>query len=830
VTEDRLSRTLSRIADVRPGESRTALLLFLYFFLITFPAYIVKPVKVSLFFVSFSDRFLPLPYLLTALLIGFVVGLNLKLLRTLPRRRFISLSIAFFIAGFVLFWLLWVVLKANWNGLSLIYWFWSDVFIATSVTQFWITVNDVLHPHQAKRLVGFFVSGGLLGGFGGALLAWNLARAIGTENLLLFCPAVLVLTLIVVNLVYVDRSGEDDRGAAADSGRGLAGSFEGFHIVRKNRYLLLMAGLLGAGAVVGTLIELQFNTILRWRFPSRDPRTAFLGSFFAALLLVSYLVQLFGTGRILRRFGVRAGLLVAPVVLLAGAASVFLFPTASLIVWAVLIKGADKGLENSLSQSARELLYLPVPADIKYKAKMFVDMFINKFSTALGALLFFLFYTVFHVGLASISFITIVFLVLSLLLVRVIFGEYVGVVKKDLERRWEDGEKVVAERMDVDSARLVFDTIQSRERSSVLYTMNLFDLVRKDKLTPELKEVLVGKDGELRARSMDSLLDVGGGSFFAGMEDVLADEEFGTQIKEVFELEAYRKVMGEHLEKAAGEGRESEVERMEAAKVLGMMMPEPRVIRQLGRFLRDPSPDVLNYALDSAARLKRKELIPLIIQQLGNPLTRQVARDALAAYGGRILGALVRNLKDPKQNISVRRALPEVLARMGTQRAADALAAELVNGHDEIEPEIIEALYRIRSGTPGIVFREKRIVPAILAQVRMGFKVLLESRPGEAPGSRLAFRIKRIFDLLSLIYPSEDIVKAYQNICQGTRKSIDYSLELLDNVVRKDIKEFLFPLIEDLPPEEKIRRCRKLFRALEKKGRDPDLKGGPAFR
>jgi hypothetical protein len=91
-------------------------------------------------------------------------------------------------------------------------------------------------------------------------------------------------------------------------------------------------------------------------------------------------------------------------------------------------------------------------------------------------------------------------------------------------------------------------------------------------------------------------------------------------------------------------------------------------------------------------------------------------------------------------------------------------------------------------------------------------------------------RIKCIFDLLCLIYPSEDIVKAYQNICQGTRKSIDYSLELLDNVVRKDIKEFLFPLIEDLPPEERIRRCRKLYRALEKKRHDPDLKGRAVFR
>jgi membrane-associated phospholipid phosphatase len=36
----------------------------------------------------------------------------------------------------------------------------------------------------------------------------------------------------------------------------------------------------------------------------------------------------------------------------------------------------------------RELLYIPVPADIKYKAKIFIDMFINKFATGFGAGLF----------------------------------------------------------------------------------------------------------------------------------------------------------------------------------------------------------------------------------------------------------------------------------------------------------------------------------------------------------------------------------------------------------------------------------------------------------
>ena len=643
---------------------------------------------------------------MTALLIGFVVSLNARIMRSLPRRRYISLTLVFFMAGFVVFWLLWKVLGIEWNGLSIVYWLWSDVFISTAVIQFWISVNDALHPHQAKRLVGFFVSGGLLGGLGGALLAWRLARVIGTENLLLFCPAVLVLTLIVARRVHRDREGEGER--TPDARPGLSGYWEGFHAIRGHRYLRLLAGLLSAGAVAGTLIELQFNTILGWHFRSADPRTAFLGSFFAVLLAVSWFVQMFGTSRLLKRFGIRGGLLAAPLLLLAGSASIFLFSTPGLIVWAVIVKGMDKSLENTLNQSARELLYIPVPADVKDKAKIFIDMFLNKFSTALGAVLFFGFYTALRLDIEVISVVTVAFLALAIVLAAVIFGEYIQTVKKDLARKWEDGEKIVAAHVDMDSARLVFDTLQSRDRSSELYVMNLYDLIRKDRMTPELKEILAGLSGEARARSMDSLLDVGGETFFSGMEDALADKELGTEINEVFELDSYRKVMGDHLEKLTGGGSESEVGRMEAAKVLGMMKPDSGVVTQLSRLLGDPSSEVLNYALASAARLRRKEHIPLVIRQLGNPQTSRVARDALVVYGETILGTLRRRLEDSRGPLPVRKAIPEVLALLGTQRSADVLIAALQEGREATEAEVIEALYRIRAENPGRPFQGKK--------------------------------------------------------------------------------------------------------------------------
>jgi hypothetical protein len=76
---------------------------------------------------------------------------------------------------------------------------------------------------------------------------------------------------------------------------------------------------------------------------------------------------------------------------------------------------------------------------------------------------------------------------------------------------------------------------------------------------------------------------------------------------------------------------------------------------------------------------------------------------------------------------------------------------------------------------------------------------------------------KQVFDLLTLVYPAEDIVKAYQNIQQGTRKSIDSSLELLDNVLDRDLKQLLFSLMEELQLEYKAGQLRKLRQSLEKR-------------
>ena len=69
-----------------------------------------------------------------------------------------------------------------------------------------------------------------------------------------------------------------------------------------------------------------------------------------------------------------------------------MIPVGAMLAWACFVRGGDKTFDNTLSQSVRELLYIPVSADVKYKAKIFIDMFVSKFATGLGAALFLVLY------------------------------------------------------------------------------------------------------------------------------------------------------------------------------------------------------------------------------------------------------------------------------------------------------------------------------------------------------------------------------------------------------------------------------------------------------
>lgn len=830
MAKNRLYRILSRIVEIKQGEELIAIFLFFYFFLITAPHTIIKSVRDARYLIDLGSLQLPIAYLLTAALMGFVVAFHSKLQVKIQRSILIISSLIFFIITCFIFGLL---IIQGWTWVPLVFWIWANIFVIVLMTQFWFLVNDVFNPREAKRLIGFFVSGGILGGIFGGLLTGLLAFDY-PDSLLFIATGLLIISVIVVNYIFIwqrkkkpipIKTDKKDKGGKNETPK--VGFKDCFNTVRKNYYLKLLAAVVTITLVVSTFIDWQSKNVIQRVF--RDVElTEFFGYFNAGLLVFPFFLQLFLTSGFIKRYGIRVALLLFPFILLLGSLGIAVFVG---IYFAVILKGSDKSLSYSLNQSVRELLYIPVSPELKYKAKIFIDMFLNRFAKGIGALILMIFIfipTEWTFRVQIVSFISVVFILAWAFLNLKVSKEYTNTVKEKLDVKWDRVDREVAEKVDIDYTKLVFDTLESKDRSSVLYAMHLFDLIKQDKLTPEVKKLISYKSDEIRASSLGALFDAEETTWVPETDDYLGEEVLEKKIQEIMSLDVYKEVMEDYIGKVVlDKGIETETEKMEVAKAMGLMESNSTLVDTLEDLIRDESPDVSRYAVESAAKLKRREYVPAIIEKMLSPLTREDASAALEKYGSKVIGTLADYLGDSEEDIEVRRATASVLARIGTQDTVDLLSWELAEDGEDIEDALIDALDKIRSEKPDVRFSKKIVEPKIIQNVKKYYQMLIEHYDSKSrrkedeltevlPGN-LSNTLMDIFKLLELIYPREDIIRAYQNVRTGTKDSVAYAVELLDNILKKELKDVIFPIIENLSLEERVRRCRSLLKSF------PDL-------
>jgi ATP/ADP translocase len=827
-----LNRILSRFVEIKPGEELIASLLFLYFFLIMFPYGIIKPVRDAQYLLELGSIKLPFAYLSTAVIMVFFVHFYSKLQVRVKRRVLIISSLIFFTVTCSVS--RQFFMREEWEWMPLAFWIWANIFIVVLVTQFWILVNDVFNPREVKRLIGFFGSGGLLGGILGGLLTGSLGRDIPDE-LLLIASGILILSVFVVNYIFIwqrknkpitDKPNYLNKERAKEPAK--AGFIDCFNTVRKNYYLKLLAVVVTLTFIVATFIDYQSKTVINMKILRLDKYTEFFGFFHAGLYVIPFLISIFISSNLIKSYGIRIVLLLFPLMLLLCFGGIAFWPV---IGFALAIKASDKSLSFSLNQYVRELLYIPVSSEVKYKAKVFIDMFLNRFAKGIGALILLVFIFLppdpWQNRIKIVSIIAVVFIVAWVFANLKVSKEYTNIVKQKLEMKWDRGDRVVAEKMDVDYTKLVFDTLESRDRSSVLYAMHLFDLIKQDKLTPEVRKLISYKASERKVSSLGGLFESGETTLVPETDDMLGEEVLEKEVEEIMSMDVYQEVMKGYIDKVlVDKTDDTETSKMEVAKAIGLMESHSPLAQKLEELLDDESPEVSKYAIESAAKLKRREHVPGLIYKLHNPLTKEDASAALEKYGERIVGTLSDYLGDYDEDVGLRQEVASVLARIPIQDSADFLAWELAEDNEDIDHELIDALDRIRSGKPDIQVQEEIIKTEIFKEIKRYYQILIKfydakskvkkPKMSEKLSENLTASMMNIFKLLGLIYPHEDIFRAYQNIRTATKDSVDYAVELLDNILPKEIRDAIFPLIEDLPLEERVKRCRTLLKTFPK--------------
>ena len=119
----------------------------------------------------------------------------------------------------------------------------------------------------------------------------------------------------------------------------------------------------------------------------------------------------------------------------------------------------------------------------------------------------------------------------------------------------------------------------------------------------------------------------------------------------------------------------------------------------------------------------------------------------------------------------------------------------------ELEDDIIDSLDKIRSENPDLFVDVRFIKAYTLKKIkRLSQLAVIYSELNESEKKELSRSLRDIFKLLGLVYPHDDMMKAYQNLKSGTKNSMAYAVELLDNTLSKALRDRLLPIIEQVLP------------------------------
>jgi ATP/ADP translocase len=371
---------LPRLIDLRRGERRKTILMAASIMTIVAAYMMVKAVRDAVFLAKFSLEAKALVSIGLALCAGLGTALITRLCHGRTRLRVIFLTNVAVAVSLIA---LWLALVVHMPGSAAALYIWSSFFGLVIIANFWLLANELYDARAAKRLFALLGAGAIVGGIVGGLVTHALAEVIGAINLL---PVIGGGLLVSAFLAWGAASGAGLAPSAAGAGGERPPPFaEGFRLLRRHHYLRLVAVLLLLSTLATTLIDYQIQGVVRAHFGAdRDAMAAFFGWITSLLSAASLVVQLLVTARFIKRFGVTPALFVLPLTIFLGAGAIALHAALAIpaLFVATTAKIGDGGVRFSLDKAAMELLYMPVPSQVKGQAKPVIDTFVDRLGTA----------------------------------------------------------------------------------------------------------------------------------------------------------------------------------------------------------------------------------------------------------------------------------------------------------------------------------------------------------------------------------------------------------------------------------------------------------------
>ncbi|NKB70807.1 MAG: hypothetical protein GKR89_27365 [Candidatus Latescibacteria bacterium] len=843
-----LRQSLGGLLDVRPEEWSRFLPVALAYGLVMASMYLLKPARNALFLDRFGVEQLPYVLVLVALIGGVAATLFARFTRTLPLDRMVLGTFVLLIGCLGGFWLL---LRAGLGWSFYLFYIWVSLYGLMSTSLMWLLAGALFNAREARRLFGLVNAGGIAGVILGSLFTGWVVEGLGTENLLLVCMVLLGGALV---LLYWARTDQGPASAAREDSGGALQAIAGSDLLQQ------LAGMAALTAVVAAIVDVQFNEIADRIFPAKDAKTAFFAQFFAYLNIFGLFFQLLITPRILRVLGVNAALLFLPLSMAVGSLAVLAVPG---LLAGILVKIGDGGFRHSIHKSAVEILYWPVPAQVKQRTKVLIDTTVDNLATGLGALLVLVLANALGVSYRNLSYVTLVLIVLWVVVVFRGRSAYVDAFRQALERRDIDAGDIMVNINEPAVLKSLVDSLDSANPRQVIYALDMLAAVQAQELVAPVRGLLAHEAADVRRRSLRILQNQSGGVVLQEVEALLRDPDLGVRLEALYCLAVQQPAQRrQRLEEAlqgrdrrvrsaaigviarygsdderklidaatmrayfAGQGDEDRRERAQTAQLLGTFdRPGMRpFLKELIRpFMVDPAPEVVQQTMVSMGRIADPEYLPWLLDQMAVRAYRQAARQAITAYGVDGLGFLQERLFEDELDMGRRVQIARMLGQIHCQEAVDLLLGGLERVGPMLQYHMIKSLSKLRQ--PAELYFDTVRIAALLDRALAEYGEIVQviyliEQDRDSDSGRLLRRAleekqkqnrSRIFRLLGLQYAQHDMYLAYLGFKSGEPTTRSSALEFLDNVLPRELKLRLLPLLDHASADQALSHGREV--------------------
>ncbi len=828
---------LWNIFDIKEGEGKPLLILFIHFFCFSATGITAGSARDAFFLNLFEKTYLPLMFVAIAIIMAGVIPLYTKLTRGKDLTKVIMFSAVIFGGSLIP---LTFMLKGWFIPILYI---WVEIIIVLSIAQFWILAGEVFDPRQAKRLFGLISGSGAIASIVIGSSIRPFVQTFGSDKLLFATTFFICITAITSFLIRPHRMKLESspvKPVATTKGKRKS-KFDG--------YLIAITVVICSMAIVSKYVDYQFKITASYAYPAQDELVNFFGLFYALTGAAAFIVQFFLTGRILSRFGVLVGLIILPLAILSGSIGFLMVPVMAAIF---LPKFADQVFKFTINNATIQLLWLPVSPKSKKETKPIIDGTIKAFMEGFAGLSIFIVATKLGV---PIHFLSLFVLLVAGIWIYFTFKTkkgYVSALQKAIEKRQLNFEELEVDVADSEMVATIEKTLRADEEVKQLFALELIEDIPLTPWAKTLNELFHGQNHEVsktvlkisadnsKVISDDELMDVLQKHDFAEkainiagtrkltsavpiIESYLLDEDPELQITAAAALQFIESEKAEEARKLIQEKMSSEDPIIQAMAIRHLVDQEDILTDiLLEQFLENPSEVTSNAALAVAGKRNNPEQIPAIITNLANSKTLPTARYILSQFPeDKVITELISIIKNEKIEQNLLRGIVVTLKVFKSNETIDALIALLEKNEKRVTGEIIDALLSLARQERLSEEHENKLKLEVNKISIHAYRLIdflhgveqvdKEHTLNEVIQHELSKQVPLLLKLGILDTPSTPVESYLQTIKKQDQRQMPFVLEVLDNIFDIDEKELITPLVESISTEELAKIGEKHF-------------------